>query len=316
MLARRIKFLYYSTLISFQVTCEHSRVAFTVVDKLSARAKVTTSYLPYRSSLFSSADPEAGVKVEKLIRDDYHNYEHSPLKRRYEQAGGVIYRQSVLSPKEFGIMNQMISSSLGRTVRLSEETSSSVATKRIGAQLPADSEIVRILGDENGSFSRMVNSLVNVKGAGYARKMVLSEDVPVEVRIYEKTGSGMEWHVDDVLFDPEQIEIVYTVENDSDCLTIWEEPLPGSEPTIEYKRVEVETARNSAIFLKAGGVRHRVSPLKSGRRVILKFVYVMEGSSFLEDAEQHVKQFASSKQQKKLKTRRDRKKNDRHNRKK
>jgi len=100
----------------------------------------------------------------------------------------------------------------------------------------------------------------------------------------------MEWHADDVLFDPAQIEVVLTMENTSDCVTTWEEGKDDSNP----RRVEVETTSNSAILIKAGGARHKVSPLKYGRRVILKFVYAREGATLIDGAEQHMKQFASS----------------------
>jgi len=76
----------------------------------------------------------------------------------------------------------------------------------------------------------------------------------------------MEWHVDDVLFDPPQVEVVFTLENTSDCRTMWKLP-DGSIRT-------VETEKNSAILLAAGGAEHCVSSLKNGKRVILKCMFV------------------------------------------
>ena len=65
---------------------------------------------------------------------------------------------------------------------------------------------------------------------------------------------------------------------------------------------EVQTEKNSAIILFAGeklGCRHAVSPLKQGKRVILKFVFVQENAVFLEGADVHVKQFGDGKKNKK-----------------
>ena len=113
----------------------------------------------------------------------------------------------------------------------------------------------------------------------------------------------MEWHKDDALYNPEQIEVVLTIENNSDCVTKWDlqndttnnSDYKGDEKST--KRVEVETDPNSAIFIKAGenGVPHFVSSLKSGRRCILKFVFILEGATLLDDAKYHVDQFSSAK---------------------
>ena len=120
----------------------------------------------------------------------------------------------------------------------------------------------------------------------------------------------MEWHYDDALYNPEQIEIVFTIENNSDCVTKWD--LGSNNSNNNNKRndhsshhnhnrsnnlIEVETEANSAIILRAGskyGVPHFVSSLKSGRRSILKFVYVQNNAVFLEDAKLHVNQFSKT----------------------
>jgi len=145
------------------------------------------------------------------------------------------------------------------------------------------------LRNPEGSIFQLINEV-----EGTNCNFELSEEIPVEVRIYEQAGAGMEWHADDILFEPEQAEVVLTMENNSDCVTIWEE---GKDDTNPGKRVEVETSPNSAILIKAGGARHKVSPLKYGRRVILKFVYAREGATLVDGAEKHIKQFDSSKKQ-------------------
>ena len=110
----------------------------------------------------------------------------------------------------------------------------------------------------------------------------------------------MEWHIDDVLYNPEQIEVVYTVDNTSDCSTLWcphdqqqqeqqREPLlPTTNNDGEQQKQKkqkhsinnniqfVQTTPNSALIIKAGGVKHKVSPLTVGRRTILKMAFVRE----------------------------------------
>ena len=98
----------------------------------------------------------------------------------------------------------------------------------------------------------------------------LSSHVPVEIRSYEKTGACMAWHVDDVLYEPAQIEIVWTLENTSDCKTLFK------ANDIE----SIETEPNSCLLLRAGGPEHCVTSLKRGRRIILKCVYVRKGATY------------------------------------
>lgn len=116
-----------------------------------------------------------------------------------------------------------------------------------------------------------------------------------KVRVYEQMGAGMEWHIDDTLYNPEQIEVVYTVDNTSDCCTLWcphdqqqqqREPLlPTTNNDCEHQKQKkqkynniqsVQTTPNSALIIKAGGVKHKVSPLTVGKRTILKMAFVRE----------------------------------------
>jgi hypothetical protein len=107
----------------------------------------------------------------------------------------------------------------------------------------------------------------------------------------------MEWHVDDIIYqNTKQIEVVLTLENTSDCCTMWR---PHDQPILaaaastssqedvndlntsdrtkrehesnksnsneEFRVESVQTTPNSAILIKAGGVLHKVSPLSYGR---------------------------------------------------
>jgi hypothetical protein len=106
--------------------------------------------------------------------------------------------------------------------------------------------------------------------------------------VYDKLGAGMDWHVDDVLYDPPQLEVVWTLENTSDCTTRW---ITGGKEAI------VETDPNSVLLLQAGGVSHRVTSLKRGRRTIVKCAFCSKHAVFRQD--EMVKQFATSNKKKK-----------------
>mmetsp|Transcript_18127 Transcript_18127/g.20963 ORF Transcript_18127/g.20963 Transcript_18127/m.20963 type:complete len:304 (+) Transcript_18127:113-1024(+) len=227
----------------------------------------------------------------KYFNQDNLYHTKSKLRKQFEK-DKIIYRKSILPKAEFGTIQAELKK---MSIQLVDETSSSVAFNRIGAQIPRDSEITRILGDSDGTLCKFVNEIASGIDE---KKMILSRIVPIELRIYERKGAMMEWHVDDALYDPEQIEIIFTVENDSDCLTMWELPKNNNQnnSSTDMERIEVETDPNSAILLKAGpsGTPHFVSSLKSGRRSILKFVYIEEDAVFLDEADKHLKQFTCS----------------------
>mmetsp|Transcript_8 Transcript_8/g.6 ORF Transcript_8/g.6 Transcript_8/m.6 type:complete len:311 (+) Transcript_8:234-1166(+) len=207
------------------------------------------------------------------------------IRKKYENAGGIIYRQSVLSKVEFnGIRDDLAL----LPIQLTPENTSSIAKNRIGCEIPSNSKTAKIIGSENGSIFSLINQLHKSK----RNKMVLSEDVPIELRIYEKKGACMDWHYDDVLYEPEQVEIVLTLENKSDCVTRWEEN-PQLASTSKNTPIikEIETQPNSAIILRAGGVRHKVTALKYGRRAILKFIYVEENAEKIGSRIKRSKQF-------------------------
>lgn len=204
-----------------------------------------------------------------------------------DKAGGIVYRTSVLTKHEFETIVTEVSNQF--SAHLEPESSSSVARHRVGVSLPVDCETVRILQD--GSLRTLVQQLAGDN----SYRLVLGDTSPcesnirtnkhsknhrnrcipsprpvlpsVDLRVYERVGSGMPWHVDDVLVDPPQIEIVLTLENTSDCVTLWK-----TKNGIQ----SVETDPNSAIILRAGGSEHCVTSLKQGRRAILKCVFAQQ----------------------------------------
>jgi hypothetical protein len=196
-----------------------------------------------------------------------------------EKSGGVLYRQSILTNEEYSAIQKEV---LSLMTQLNDETTSSVAQNRLGASLSQDSESVRIL--QEGSLCKFVQRMTGDS------TMVLSSNLPVEVRVYEKFGAAMAWHEDDVLYDPPQVEAVVTLENNSDCVTMWK----------NGEQVETqETDPNSVVLFKAGGPLHCVTSLKRGRRVILKVAYASSEASFREGI--HKDQFGASKKKGKKK---------------
>jgi len=111
----------------------------------------------------------------------------------------------------------------------------------------------------------------------------------------------MAWHKDDVIYDPPQWEVVFTVENTSDCVTMWkiqnkndnyknsnsnnndDDEKKGNEnnTTMTTRYCQVEIDPNSLLVLQAGdeGPEHCVTSLKMGRRVIIKCAYRYEGAA-------------------------------------
>jgi hypothetical protein len=196
------------------------------------------------------------------------------------KAGGILYKTSVFSRDEYATISKEVKS-FSNTLR--DETASSVAQHRLGTVLPKDSPALGIF--RSGSLSRLVEQ---VSGQDDMNDYELSLDIPVEIRVYEKTGACMAWHVDTVLYDPPQVELIWTLENTSDCVTMWKD----SDDNVR----SVETDRNSAILLQAGGPSHCVTSLKRGRRTIVKCAFVQKGSIYQEGL--HKDQFGPTQKKK------------------
>ena len=88
--------------------------------------------------------------------------------------------------------------------------------------------------------------------------------IPVEYRKYQVGCGGMKWHRDTSLIG-QQYECVYTVTNTSDSMTIRRDWL-GNEHGVWAEP-------NSLLVVQAGGVMHGVSPVTTGERSIVKFVF-------------------------------------------
>lgn len=179
-----------------------------------------------------------------------------------EKHGGILYRTSVFNKEEYAAITEDVNRAMGQ---LSEESSLSVAKHRLGTVLSPTSRAYPIFRE--GSLQKLVQQVTS-------EDYELSKHVPIEIRSYERRGACMAWHSDDILYcDPPQIEVVWTFENSSDCQTMWK--------TENGKVESVETEKNSAILLRAGGPAHCVTSLKRGKRVIIKCVYAAKHATFV-----------------------------------
>ena len=286
-------------------------------------------------------------------------------KSKLEKDGGIIYRQSVCSQYEMELIQKETSiitkhhltnerSSIAQN-RLGAALSSSPSTANNNNNNES-SDTLRIL-NEGGSIYSLVQRLTEIPtsfseeslafiGADdggttgqttttttttttektiKARKIQLCQEIPVEVRSYEKIGASMSWHKDECLYDPPQFEVIFTVENNSDCVTMWKKNenknKNENENNINDNKNEKnenemyssqETHPNSLLLLQAGpdGPEHCVTSLKHGRRVILKCAYIYEGSTYIGGEERNLNQFGNNKNNNKKATTKSKSKSD------
>jgi hypothetical protein len=111
----------------------------------------------------------------------------------------------------------LIQKEVSQAMKHLTEEHSSIAQHRLGTTISHDintgSDIIRIL-QEGLIFSLLKRIVVNNNDDNNC-KVLLSENIPVEIHVYEHSGASMAWHQDDLLYDPPQIEVVFTVDNTS-----------------------------------------------------------------------------------------------------
>ena len=278
----------------------------------------------HHHNLFSTTKENAAAypaTEEDTNNANRYNWAEYSLRQSYKKSGGILYKQSLLTPTEFTTVQNEIHNLINdNKLKLVDEKESSFATNRIGAVLDRNSDVYKIFSCAEGSICHLVNKLVNNDDDYDAEsekddlllgnKMILSPDIPIEIRIYEKAGAGMEWHVDDIIYtNTKQVEVVFTLENTSDCCTMWkphdQQPILQSSSVADDGRGDgdssssnssnnkcriesVQTTPNSAILIQAGSVEHKVSSLSYGRRVILKMAFVREGALMSDEMREHV----------------------------
>ena len=172
---------------------------------------------------------------------------------------GFAYLPNVLTPTQHeAVIHRVLELKKGSL----KAERGSYANGRLGCRLPVDDELSEIF-----SSPAVLNRVR--KASGRSEKLhIPTRDFPIELRAYP-VGSEMDWHQDDVLFKEKQLELVYTVENESDSETCW----------VDARGVthSMFTEPNSLIVLEAESVRHRVTRLGRGTRTIIKALAVEDG---------------------------------------
>ena len=169
----------------------------------------------------------------------------------------VHYYMNVLSIDDY---NKIYNECMKLNPELMEEQmeDSTLAKRRI-LNVSNDSVLYDIFyGDE---FINYLNNKLNMK-------LKPSKLLPIDYRIYE-LGGRMKWHRDVIISENEkcpQIEIVFTLDNTSDSQTIWKE----DDTNIIHK---ISTEANSILITQGNSAYHKVLPVTTGQRRIIKIAY-------------------------------------------
>ncbi|CAJ1434707.1 unnamed protein product [Effrenium voratum] len=178
--------------------------------------------------------------------------------------GGCVYLPALLPASGFRAIQRQFQ---GLRRHLAAEGPSAAKTRRaVGCVSGAAWRIFA-----SRSLRRRLQRRVGAMGA----LDLLPCGCPLEFREYAR-GGGMLWHRDEVLTDPPQLELVYTLENTSDSVTRWAE---SHLEVLRDETSEVWTEPNSGLLVQAGGAVHMVTELTLGRRVILKVPYLQSPAS-------------------------------------
>lgn len=102
----------------------------------------------------------------------------------------------------------------------------------------------------------------------YKKKYFNDPDFPIEYRKYPNKSSGMNWHKDLSMFSPDCLELVLTIENNSDSKFFWDE---------NGKIKNIRPVENTLVIVKPNTVLHSVSKV-NGFRTILKYIIQFENS--------------------------------------
>eukprot|EP00962_Isochrysis_galbana_P033079 scaffold10998_cov112-Isochrysis_galbana.AAC.2 len=193
------------------------------------------------------------------------------LQTQYQANGGVLYREHFLSPADFEAVQRECRSLRGQ-MRAEKD---SIARRRLGVCLDRKS-----LTHAKLMSADIAAKLARLTGV----ERLEPSEFPAELRHYGD-GSMMDWHQDDVLYDPPQTEVILTLENSADCFTEWIGP--------DGERECVWTEPNSVLLVRAGagGPSHRVTRVKRGERTIVKCVFHAPGCEKTPSFYDHINSF-------------------------
>ncbi|GAB5370647.1 hypothetical protein AAMO2058_001510900 [Amorphochlora amoebiformis] len=169
----------------------------------------------------------------------------------YFKKGGVVYIEDFLPREKF----EKIQEEVSRLEPDFRKEVGSIARGREGMVAPKNSCVHSIL-----TSKEVTQQIVKEIGT-----KVFPADFPIEIRRYT-FGGRMRWHEDDILYAKPQFEAILTVENKGSLSkTEWFQ----NDGTIS----SVSSRPNSLLVIKAGEIRHRVTPVLRGRRTIVKCIF-------------------------------------------
>lgn len=185
-----------------------------------------------------------------------------PTKCILDANDGFFYRQGVFACRE---VNEILRPHLNKLIhQLKPETQNSVAHNRQGISLSNNHALHQFFSKKDNQLTKIVRDVTGNPS------MEIARDVPIDIRRYP-LKSSMNWHVDDVLYEPAQIEAIWCFRNTSNCETLCRR---------HHKRIQsVKTEENSVILIKAGGPPHAVTTLTRGERIIVKLAFVDSSKS-------------------------------------
>jgi len=126
--------------------------------------------------------------------------------------------------------------------------------------------LIKPLSPDNISYQIFYSDqIINALKQKLDNNKIMKSDFPIEHRIYPEDSKGMDWHVDTLMYDVPQYEVIYTIRNMSKSLTGWKDD--------DDKYHKIWTKPNSLLVVKAEGYGHHVTPPISGEREILKLIY-------------------------------------------
>jgi hypothetical protein len=172
---------------------------------------------------------------------------------------GIIYIENIFKDSIFNTI-QKSCNKLNNTLK----RDNLINGERYGTHIT--NGFIKKLIDSN-EFTNFINKIVVNRNnlSIITKNNIKLSNFPIEYRIYPEKSDGMEWHKDTLLYNIPQYECVFTIENNSDSNTLWKD---------ENNHINtIKTQPNSLIIVLAEGPHHRVTPINSGYRSILKFIF-------------------------------------------
>lgn len=185
--------------------------------------------------------------------------------REFQFNNGLVVLPGIFSPVEFQTV-QRVSKDLCKK-SLKKEINS-LAEGRFGCRIDKESELHELF-----SNPKILSRIKRATGRENS-DLVIPPEFPLEIRKYA-IGAHMPFHFDEQLYKYPQLEFVFTVENTSDSYTCWIDSTGATQ--------KIVTEPNSLLCIQSTTVKHAVTPLKKGERIILKGLLVAEGEEILDD---------------------------------